>query len=104
MFDHLETLPRIGKRVITGITPSAISSRFRALRDKLGLRFRLHDLRLYTASIMHAHNVPDKYAMQRMGHSTPHMLRTVYQQLMDDKQEEVNATISNRLTDLFDPR
>jgi len=74
------------------------------LRDKLGLRFRLHDLRLYTASIMHAHNVPDKYAMQRMGHSTPHMLRTVYQQLMDDKQEEVNATISNRLTDLFDPR
>ena len=38
--------------------------------------------------------VPDKYAMQRMGHATPNMLKNVYQHLMDDKNEEVTEQIN----------
>ena len=30
-------------------------------------------------------NVPDKYAMERTGHSTNNMLKNVYQHTMDDK-------------------
>lgn len=34
-------------------------------------------------------NVPDKYAMERMGHSPTNMLKNVYQHTMDEKVEEV---------------
>lgn len=101
LLDHLQSLPHDGKRVITGITPSAISSRFKTIRNKLGLKCRLHDLRHYNASIMLALGVPDKYAMTRTGHATTTMLKTVYQHLMDDKSTEVDDTIAARLTDLF---
>ncbi|MHC1785470.1 MAG: site-specific integrase [Christensenellales bacterium] len=101
LLDHLKALPRDSKYVISGITPAAISSRFEAIRDKLGLRCRLHDLRHYNASIMLALGVPDKYAQARMGHATPTMLRTVYQHLMDDKRTEVDASIATRLSDIF---
>lgn len=101
LLDHLQSLPREGKRIITGITPSAITCRFTGIRDKLGIRCRLHDLRHYSASVMLALGVPDKYAMQRLGHATPAMLKTVYQHLMSDKSKEVDTTISDKLTDIF---
>lgn len=47
--------------------------------------FRFHDLRHVNASVMLRLNVPDKYAMERMGHSTNNMLKNVYQHTMDDK-------------------
>ena len=47
--------------------------------------FRFHDLRHVNASVMLRLNVPDKYAMERTGHSTNNMLKNVYQHTMDDK-------------------
>ena len=44
-----------------------------------------HGLRHVNASVMLRLNVPDKYAMERMGHSTNNMLKNVYQHTMDDK-------------------
>ena len=101
LIDHLKSLPHDGKKVITGITPSAISDRFSTIRDKIGIKCRLHDLRHYNASIMLALGVPDKYAMERMGHSTADMLKRVYQHVMGDKSDEVAKTISNKMTDTF---
>ena len=34
-------------------------------------------------------NVPDKYAMERMGHASTNMLKNVYQHTMRSKSEEV---------------
>ena len=51
--------------------------------------FRFHDLRHVNASVMLEQNVPDKYAMERMGHSTNNMLKNVYQHTMSKKTKQV---------------
>lgn len=64
--------------------------------EKLGLpRYSPHDLRHYYASVLLSLGVPDKYAMERMGHSTPNMLKRVYQHTMDEKQKEVTDNIDS---------
>jgi integrase len=71
-----------------------ITSAFTRIRDKLGLNIRFHDLRHYYASVMLSLGIPDKYAMQRMGHATPNMLKNVYQHIITSKDEEVSQTIT----------
>lgn len=44
---------------------------------------------------MLALGIPDKYAMERMGHATNNMLKTVYQHTMDEKRQEVDDTLDN---------
>lgn len=98
--DHLKGLPRKNISILT-VNPDALTNRFCKLRTKCGFKFRFHDLRHYNASIMLAKNVPDKYAMAQLGHSTPNMLKTVYQHLMNDKREEVAATVNNFMDETF---
>lgn len=78
----------------TIMMPDRISTDFARTCKKLGLQIRFHDLRHYYASLMLSLGVPDKYAMARMGHATPNMLKTVYQHLMDDKDKEVSLAIN----------
>lgn len=80
--------------------PDNISWHFSALQRKCfgQVKYRFHDLRHYNASIMLALGVPDKYAMERMGHSTNNMLKSVYQHTMLSKQQE----ISSQLNKFFD--
>lgn len=42
--------------------------------------------------------VPDKYAMERMGHSTNNMLKQVYQHTFDSEQD----AITNKMQEYFD--
>lgn len=78
------------------LTGQAIYKRFSRLCEKTGLpHYRFHDLRHANASVMLALNVPDKYAMERMGHATNNMLKTVYQHTMKDKQDEVADLVDN---------
>lgn len=66
----------------------------------LGLpHYRFHDLRHVQASVMLALGVPDKYAMERMGHASTNMLKTVYQHTMKSKSEEVADTVDNFFTE-----
>ena len=76
------------------MTPDAISNGFTYICKKLGIKVRFHDLRHYYASLMLSLNVPDKYAMKRMGHATPNMLKNVYQHLMDEKDAEVSQVMN----------
>ena len=67
---------------------------YRACR-RLGLpHYRFHDLRHYQASVLLALGVPDKYAMERMGHASTNMLKNVYQHTMSKKSEEVAETVN----------
>lgn len=76
--------------------PAYITSGFARIRRKIGMPdLRFHDLRHYFASLMLALNVPDAYAMRRMGHATNNMLKNVYQHIMDEKDREVTDTINN---------
>lgn len=68
--------------------PNNLTQHFIIARKKLGYSFRLHDLRHYNASIMIYLGIPDIYAMRRMGHATPNMLKNVYQHIIEEKKSE----------------
>ena len=99
---HLQTLPQEGSTVV-GFHPDGFTKRFIRLRKKLGVDCRLHDLRHYYASLMLALGVPDKYAIQRMGHETENMLKTVYQHLLEDKGQDVDQAINEKLNSILAP-
>lgn|GEM_PF-227860 len=54
-----------------------------------------HQLRHLNASVMLALNVPEKYAMERGGWSTPHTMKTVYQHTMSAERLKVDAAIDD---------
>lgn len=76
------------------LNPDALTNRFKRLEKRTGISCRFHDLRHYNASIMLKLGVPDKYAMQRLGQSTPGVLKNVYQHLMQDKTNEVSESMN----------
>ena len=81
--------------------PGSVLKRFYHLCEKNGLpRFTMHAERHAYASEMLAMGVPDKYAMQRMGHSTTNMLKKVYQHLYEDKQKEISKNMSDKYESL----
>lgn len=92
--------PRDSEFVVP-VKPDTISKEFIDIRNALGLKCRFHDLRHYNASIMLALNVPDKYAMERMGYSTPATLKKVYQHTMSSKRAEVNNMINHHMDEMF---
>ena len=65
--------------------PTTTNHNFARLRDKLGLKCRFHDLRHYSASILHAIGVPDQYIMERGGWRTDTVLKTVYRNTLSDR-------------------
>lgn len=74
--------------------PDALSERFRRALQKSGLpKFRFHDLRHYSASILHAIGVPDQYIMQRGGWVSDHVMKTVYRNVIDEESERQNQKI-----------
>ena len=100
IIERLWNMPRDSEFVVNHV-PDTISKMFIKVRNQLGLKCRFHDLRHYNASIMLALNVPDKYAMERMGYSTPATLKKVYQHTMDGKRAEVNGAINTHMDKLF---
>ncbi len=93
----LEQAPHQGD-FITDMSARKIYGHFSKICKDAGLpHFRFHDLRHYNASLMLSLGVPDKYAMERMGHATDHMLKTVYQHTMSEKRKEIDRQIEEFL-------
>lgn len=91
----MDIQPRIDEYVVH-MSGQALYKGFCRLCEKAGLpHYRFHDLRHGNASVMLALGVPDKYAMERMGHATNNMLKTVYQHTMDEKRKEVDDAVDN---------
>ena len=79
-------------------TPQYILKQLHKICRENGIMpYTMHSLRHANASTMLKLNVPDKYAMERMGHSTPTMLKQVYQHLYREEQ----AAIAKRINDYF---
>ena len=95
----IENQPHTSDYIIT-LSGQAIYKRFSRLCEKIGVQhYRFHDLRHANASVMLALGIPDKYAMERMGHATNNMLKTVYQHTMRDKRDEVDNLIDSYFSD-----
>lgn len=90
----------IDKGITHSIHPAFITSGFAKRMKAIGKEVRFHDLRHFYASMLLALNVPDRYAAQQMGHSSTAMLHTVYQHIMADKQNEIDARIQAHINSL----
>lgn len=89
---ELKKYRQINKKVVN-VTPETVTKRYIRLKKKMNVPGRFHDLRHYMASVMAALNVPIKYAVEIMGHSTPNMLNNVYQHVMEKKRDAVYQLI-----------
>ena len=64
---------------IVKATPGQITNRFqRAIRFSHLREFRFHDLRHYSASIMHAMGIADQYIMERGGWASDRVMKKIY--------------------------
>lgn len=83
-------------------TRNALYNHLRRSCDRLGIQhYRFHDLRHVQASVMLLLNVPDKYAMERMGHSSNNMLKNVYQHTMAEKAKAVASSVDSFFEETF---
>ena len=100
----IEAQPRKSEYIVPD-SRRAIYSRFAYWTEKAGIQhYRFHDLRHVNASVMLALNIPDKYAMQRMGHSSNNMLKTVYQHTMTEKEQEYGRSVDDYFSNLLTPK
>lgn len=87
---------------VSPMLPSSVLRKFNQLCDKNGLpRYTMHEQRHGNASMMLAMGVPDKYAMKRLGQSSPSMVKEIYQHLYEDKEKEVAKTMSATYENLY---
>lgn len=77
------------------INPNYITKHWSILCRQCGFECRFHDLRHYNASVMLSLGIPDKYAMSRIGHASTHMLKAVYQHLIDEREREAAAKMDS---------
>ena len=76
--------------------PEDISKNFGSVLKAAGLpHFRFHDLRHYSASIMHAIGIPDQYIMARGGWKTDRVLKQVYRNVISDEQKKFTDKINS---------
>lgn len=86
------------------MSPSILSDSFARLVERLDLpHIRFHDLRHYSASMMHAAGIPDQYIMQRGGWSTDSVMKRVYINAMDDQTRIMNDRINTMFENVTCP-
>lgn len=79
---------------ITTRTASYIYKHFQRQLQENGVEhMTFHDLRHLNASTMLALGIPDKYAMERGGWSTPNVMKSVYQHTFTAERETVDKKI-----------
>ena len=90
---------------ISPMLPSSMLRKFQQLCEQNGLpHFTMHGQRHGNASLMLAQGVPDKYAMERLGQSSPNMIKNVYQHLYDSKKKEISQAMSDKFTSIMDTK
>ena len=109
MFPIVEESLRIEKERTGGrgsritIEPDHITHRFEHLLNRAGLpRYRFHDLRHYTVSVMLALNIPKFYIASYVGHSSERMVDTVYGHLMASKKTSIEDQMQDYFSGVFD--
>lgn len=79
---------------LTTLNGAGIYKRFQRLLNKNGVEhMTFHDLRHMNASIMLALGIPDKYAMERGGWSSPSVMKSVYQHTFSAERQQVDDKV-----------
>lgn len=96
----VKELKKIDGRFVP-ISPAAISRRWSRLAAREGIKTRFHDLRHYSASLMHAEGIPDQYIMQKHGWKTDYTLKNIYRNEIDEYTESMNKKFNDILSEKF---
>lgn len=89
----IDKLPE-SQKYLTELNGTQIYKHFqRVLKDNSIEHMTFHDLRHMNASIMLALGVPDKYAMERGGWSSPNIMKSVYQHTFTAERQEIDKKI-----------
>lgn len=86
---------------IIDMNSTQIRRKFQQLIRSAGYDMTFHQLRHLNASVMLALGVPDKYAMERGGWSTPYVMQNVYQHTFTDTRKAVDRKINNYFESLI---
>ena len=96
----IKALPKSGKLV--GINPQRVTDRFVKYLKRLNMRtFRFHDLRHYSASIMHELGASNETIMARGGWSNDFTLTTHYRGSMDEYSAKFTEKLNKHFEDTF---
>lgn len=100
----INALPK-EQRYITALTGQAIYKRFTRLLERNGIEhITFHDLRHLNASVMLALGIPDKYAMERGGWSSPHIMKSVYQHTFTAERKAADQKVDDFFNALLETR
>ena len=82
---------------------NTIYDRFVTAIDRAGLpHMRFHDLRHLNASVLLELGIPEKYAMERGGWSTPSTLQNVYQHTFSKQRKLVDDKVDRYFEEFLD--
>lgn len=80
--------------IIVPMTYNKIHHKFDKLIEQSGVpHMTFHDLRHINASVMAMLNIPEKYAQERGGWKTPHVMKNVYTHTFSKERKEVDNKI-----------
>lgn len=81
--------------------PEDISKKFGSFLERAGIpHFRFHDLRHYSASIMHAIGIPDQYIMKRGGWKSDNVLKKVYRNTIETEDKKFMEKVNNHFDNM----
>lgn len=96
----VNALPETGN--IIDVKPAWITEHFTQTLKKLNIpHFRFHDLRHYSASIMHYLQIPDETIMRRGGWATDHALHAHYRGVMNEYDKTYTEKLNEHFKDKF---
>lgn len=88
---------------LTTIKDHALYMRFSRLLKRNNIEhISFHDLRHMNASVMLLLGIPDKYAMERGGWSTDHVMKSVYQHTFSAERQEVDQRIDDYFNSILE--
>nr|MCR5703908.1 tyrosine-type recombinase/integrase [Eubacterium sp.] len=83
------------------LTILQITEKWKYCMKALHMSYTFHSLRHYSASIMHAQNIPTQYIMERGGWKTEHTLNRIYRNSLDDYARKFSKQTNNYFKDNF---
>lgn len=86
---------------VVPLSGNTIYLRFRRLMEAAGLSITFHGLRALNASVMLARGVPDKYAQERGGWSSPVVMKRHYQAPLDSTRAAITADLNGYFEALY---
>ena len=86
--------------VIVPVSEKTLSYRFRKCMERNGMSdITFHDLRHINASLMAMLRIPDKYAQDRGGWKTDHIMKSVYTETFSEERQRVDNIVDNYFND-----